>query len=239
MSASAVGSKLDTFGDGDARLDELEKTIQLGFQTFIGVGEALAEIRDSRLYRADFGCFEDYLEQRWNWKRRTGYQYIEAAKVARHVQSTAQLGFTQAAELAALSPTAQRQLAKTVEGLTARATRRVVNEYKRTEQRDQEREREKELASAAAQARRTSPPREPYEPNTPRKKQLAEAQKRRLELCLSKIETYSEGLIGSIDLRKAVAVMTAEEIETWAKIATEASVLLARFNNLLSKERRS
>lgn len=63
------------------RLDELETVIERGQQTFIEVGNALMEIRDSRLYKRDFKTFEEYCEIRWNWKRAHAYRLIEAAEV--------------------------------------------------------------------------------------------------------------------------------------------------------------
>lgn len=43
-----------------------EATIERGLASFVEVGEALAKVRDERLYRADYGTFEDYCRERWN-----------------------------------------------------------------------------------------------------------------------------------------------------------------------------
>ena len=51
------------------RLSELEALIERGQQTFIEVGLALTEIRDSKLYRQDFATFDQYCEKRWGWTR--------------------------------------------------------------------------------------------------------------------------------------------------------------------------
>lgn len=64
------------------RLVTLEKVIKTGEQTFIEVGNALAEIRDSRLYRADFKTFDAYCHGKWGWTRMRAHQIIEAAGVA-------------------------------------------------------------------------------------------------------------------------------------------------------------
>lgn len=45
------------------------------------MGVALAEIRDSRLYRADYSTFEDYCREKWGWERRHAYRLITAAAV--------------------------------------------------------------------------------------------------------------------------------------------------------------
>ncbi|MEI6196902.1 MAG: hypothetical protein WCS42_21505 [Verrucomicrobiota bacterium] len=55
-----------------ARLVELEKTIARGKKTFVEVGLALAEIRDLRLYKREYGGFEEYCREKWGWSR----QYV-------------------------------------------------------------------------------------------------------------------------------------------------------------------
>ena len=71
------------------RLAVLKEVIDRGVQTFIDVGNALAEIRYSRLYRQSHGRFEDYLRERWDMSERSrGYQLIDAAGVARQLVST-------------------------------------------------------------------------------------------------------------------------------------------------------
>jgi hypothetical protein len=49
--------------------------------TFFEVGVALLEIRESRLYRADFATFEQYCLERWGFARARAYQLTEAALV--------------------------------------------------------------------------------------------------------------------------------------------------------------
>jgi phage N-6-adenine-methyltransferase len=63
------------------RLAQLEDTIQRGLNTFVDVGNALLEIRDSRLYRESHSTFEDYCRDRWGMSRPRAYQMIEAAEV--------------------------------------------------------------------------------------------------------------------------------------------------------------
>ena len=41
-------------------LERCEVVIRQGLETFIEVGQALMTIRDKRLYRIEFGTFEDY-----------------------------------------------------------------------------------------------------------------------------------------------------------------------------------
>ena len=48
----------------DERLAELEKVIAKGRKTFLEVGRALMEIRDTRLYRREYSGFEEYCQTR-------------------------------------------------------------------------------------------------------------------------------------------------------------------------------
>lgn len=63
-----------------SRLGDLESTIERGQQTFIEVGLALAEIRDSELYKESFSTFEDYCKERWGWERAHAYRLIGASE---------------------------------------------------------------------------------------------------------------------------------------------------------------
>lgn len=65
-----------------SRLQALESVIERGKQTFIEVGKALLEIRDSRLYLENHTTFEDYCRARWGWSRPRAYQLIEAAAMS-------------------------------------------------------------------------------------------------------------------------------------------------------------
>lgn len=64
------------------RLVELEEKIEKGLNTFIAVGEALAEIRDKRLYRSTHGTFEDYCKEEWEMTARHARNLMGAAEVA-------------------------------------------------------------------------------------------------------------------------------------------------------------
>lgn len=63
------------------RLAELEQTVRAGMKTFVEVGTALLEIRDSRLYRGEHGTFEAYCQAAFGFSRRRGNQLIQAAEV--------------------------------------------------------------------------------------------------------------------------------------------------------------
>ena len=61
------------------RLMELESQIEDGQAAWLAVGLALTEIRDQKLYRADFQTFADYCRQTWKWTDKRAYQLISAA----------------------------------------------------------------------------------------------------------------------------------------------------------------
>jgi len=81
--------RLEVVGELDAelstreeqRLAELEQIIQDNFRGFVAVGQALAEIRDTRLYRVDYPTFEDYCFSLYDVSRPRAYQLIDSAKV--------------------------------------------------------------------------------------------------------------------------------------------------------------
>lgn len=63
-------------------LESCEAVIQAGLATFIEVGNALTEIREHKLYRAQgFKTFEDYCAERWQFTDRRARQLMEAAEI--------------------------------------------------------------------------------------------------------------------------------------------------------------
>lgn len=121
------------------RLKELEGVVQRSIKAFVDVGQALQEIRDSRLYRQTHKTFEDYLEDRWGMKRRTGYAYIAGASVALNVPTSAQIPLSKSVELARLEPEEQRRIVveAPVEDLTVAEVRREVRKVVQGREPDQ------------------------------------------------------------------------------------------------------
>lgn len=70
-----------------ATLDRHEETIRRGLTTFVEVGNALAAIRDGRLYRLEFETFEAYVAERWGWTRDRAYKLIAASEAAACVEN--------------------------------------------------------------------------------------------------------------------------------------------------------
>jgi hypothetical protein len=73
-----------------ARLVELERKIETGMTTFVEVGNALMEIRDSKLYRVEHKTFEAYCRDKWGMSRQVAYLQIESAKAAKNVNLSLQ-----------------------------------------------------------------------------------------------------------------------------------------------------
>jgi phage N-6-adenine-methyltransferase len=71
-----------------SRLVELEKKIERGLDTFVQVGEALLEIRDSRLYRVEHKTFEDYCRVKWGMSRQNAHELIGAVLVNENLSGT-------------------------------------------------------------------------------------------------------------------------------------------------------
>lgn len=63
-----------------ALLTSYEAVIQQGLESFVEVGNALAAIRDRKLYRPH-QTFDEYCEQRWSLKRSHVYRLIDAAEI--------------------------------------------------------------------------------------------------------------------------------------------------------------
>lgn len=70
-----------------ALLTSYEAVIQQGLESFVEVGNALAKIRDARLYRNEFDTFEDYCSRKWSLSRPRAYQFIAAAEVVDDVST--------------------------------------------------------------------------------------------------------------------------------------------------------
>lgn len=123
------------------KLAECEAVIERGLKTFIDVGNALLEIRDSRLYRGEFGTFDDYCRDRWGFSKPRATQLIQAAQVIDTLQNgnncyQIPVNEAQARPLTSLPPDEQirvwQQAVDTapITGITAAHVQNVVNQFK-------------------------------------------------------------------------------------------------------------
>ena len=115
------------------RLVACEARIERGLQTFVEVGNALLEIRDSRLYRQQFPTFEAYCRERWRLSRPRAYELLNAASVVANVSAIADIVPTtesQARPLTRLEPEMQRAVWQEVVETTPpeKITAKVVEE---------------------------------------------------------------------------------------------------------------
>lgn len=97
------------------RLMECERVIERGLNTFVEVGAALLEIRDSRLYQEQYGTFEEYCRERWGMVASRARQLIASAEVVENLKSVTTVTLfpdseRQARPLMGLPPEAQAQV---------------------------------------------------------------------------------------------------------------------------------
>lgn len=86
------------------RLAELEEVVERGLSTFVDVGNALLEIRESRLYIETHGTFEAYCRDRFALQRQRAYELIEASRVHASVSENSDTPPALEAHAAALAP---------------------------------------------------------------------------------------------------------------------------------------
>jgi hypothetical protein len=60
-----------------------QEVVRMGWNSFVDVGLALSQIREERLYREEYGTFEQYCRSRWDYGRRYVNQMISAAQLFR------------------------------------------------------------------------------------------------------------------------------------------------------------
>ena len=77
------------------RLQVCETTIHKGLGTFVEVGNALMEIRDSRLYRVAHPTFEIYVQRVLALSRPRAYELIDGAQVMRDLSAIADISLPQ------------------------------------------------------------------------------------------------------------------------------------------------
>ena len=111
----------DNSTDRQARLTELEQTIENArshMRQVAAAGDALNEIRETRLYMLAYSNFEEYIQQRWQMTKQHAYDLMAASAVLKQLA-----GYSQ-------QPTSIRQLkelAKVPEAERAEAWEEVVD----------------------------------------------------------------------------------------------------------------
>lgn len=133
--------------DRAERLSELESVIERHVRSFLEVGAALLEVRDTKLYLVTHRTFETWVQLRFKISRRRAYELIAATKVNENLERRGVVivpsSEREARELAKFEPDAQetvwehaRELAGD-EPPTGVHVRRAGREIRRLEQVDQ------------------------------------------------------------------------------------------------------
>jgi len=93
------------------RLDKLKIEINTWIEDRFKVGEALAEIRDSKLYRRDYETFEDFCKAEFKWGRDNAYKLITAAETKKSLPENVENFIQNAAQANAVAriPLDQRE----------------------------------------------------------------------------------------------------------------------------------
>jgi hypothetical protein len=79
--ATVTGEIVERMTRGEtAELRRQEKRIDAALPAFTEIGDALATIRDNRLYRGTHATFDAYLAERWSFTRQRASQLITAAQ---------------------------------------------------------------------------------------------------------------------------------------------------------------
>ena len=74
------------------RLRECEDKIDRSLRSFVDIGDALLEIRESRLYRDEHTTFERYCQARWNITKSRANQLISASRLVQNLENTGAAG---------------------------------------------------------------------------------------------------------------------------------------------------
>lgn len=122
--------------DEQNELERCEIVIKQGLETFIEVGQALMIIRDKRLYREEYGTFENYCRDKWGMQRANAYRLVDAAEVISNLSPIGDIlpqTESQARPLTKIEPELQPIIWKEVlqenETVTAQKVEQAVGKY--------------------------------------------------------------------------------------------------------------
>jgi hypothetical protein len=123
---------------------ELEAVIERGMfaENTIEVGDALAQVRDEKLYLPEYTSFRDWVEQRLGVARSVPYAYISGAEVLRDLSrypDTAHIRLTVwfAELLYRFDSHTRRELAPTISSLSYEKARKLVKARSAADQQQQ------------------------------------------------------------------------------------------------------
>jgi hypothetical protein len=96
---STALTKNESLAYGDLKL-----VIRDGAETFMRVGAALTQVRDKRLYREEYGTFEEFCQAEYGWTRQRAAQLIGASEVVESLSTTVDTLPTNEAQARELAP---------------------------------------------------------------------------------------------------------------------------------------
>jgi hypothetical protein len=117
-------------------LERCEVVIKQGLETFIEVGKALMIIRDKRLYRKEYGTFENYCKDKWGVSRIHAHRLVESAEVISNLLPVGNIlpdSERQARPLTKIEPELQpiiwNEVVQENETITAQKVEQAVGKY--------------------------------------------------------------------------------------------------------------
>ena len=117
-------------------LERCEVVIKQGLKTFVEVGQALMLIRDKRLYRSEFGTFENYCNEKWDLTRQHVNRLVKTSQVVSNLEPLGSKPQTEthARPLTKLEPELQQEawqetINRHGSEITQKKVQTVVNEF--------------------------------------------------------------------------------------------------------------
>lgn len=118
------------------QFSQCEDVLRKGWITFVEVGNALATIKELRLYREKYARFEDYCRDQWQCGRAYAYQLIGASQAVNHLSAIPDITNlpkheSQVRPLIGLTPEQIRETWKNVlvDSTDGKITARLVKEH--------------------------------------------------------------------------------------------------------------
>lgn len=79
------GKTMETTITNQPSLQDLEEKIETGLERYRIAGEALRMIKEQRLYKDQYGTYDEYCRKRWNFTPQYANRLIAAASIAKQI----------------------------------------------------------------------------------------------------------------------------------------------------------
>ena len=207
-------------------LAECEETIARGVRGYVEAGQALATIREARLYRETHTTFEDYCRERWGWTDRNANRMIEAAGMSDQLVrlgAPAPANEAQARELVGLAAEEAAHIMRTAVETGQNVTARIIRETRVQITQPKETQKETTMTSAS-QLAIPQPPK--YGGNRPKHNQV-----------IGNVIVSAQGLcIVADEIKTLDGSINSEEAASYADDLSRIIRSLKRIQQLLTKE---